>query len=336
MSTADGAWAAGLPTPEVELAVIVGSPRSGTTWVQRLLAGHPDVASPPETHAFHWYLGPVLDRWREFSSHMEVAAEAYERSGEMPDRLIGLQTVLETEDLLAWCRALVGLVQQRAFEEKRGARVLLEKTPSNARRVHDIDLLFPRARFLHVVRDGRDVVASLLRASRSWGARWAPSDPSSAARLWRSHVRDAERAAAFGDRYLAVRYEDVRADPEAELGRILAFLGLAVDEHQLRQLVGASDGEVLAGEARRRFQTMPPEPPGFRSSGGGELPAAAIAEVEKVAGQELLRYGYALTPTGRLGRVRSEVWCALAPRVRQVPQRSRPRGDRRHGTERPR
>jgi LPS sulfotransferase NodH len=330
MPTGDSADAAGTPGTDVDLAVIVGSPRSGTTWVQRLIGSHPEIASPPETHAFHWYLGPALDRWREFSSHMDAAAQVYERSGEMPDRLIGLQTILSTEDFLAWSRSLIGVVQLRAFEQKPQARILLEKTPSNSRRVHDIDLLFPQSRFVHVVRDGRDVAASLLAASGSWGTRWAPRDPSSAARVWRSHVRDAERAAAFGDRYLAVRYEDLRRDPVAELQRVLSFLGVSATEEHVEALTESSGGEVLAGDARRRFGEMPPEPAGFRSSSERRLPDVAIAEIEKVAGDVLRRYGYELTQTGPLTRLRGEVWCAVAPRVRKAPLRRRARKNGEH------
>ena len=50
------------------LVLIVGAQRSGTTWVQRLLASHPAIVSGQESHLFSSYLGPMWQRWHCSSS----------------------------------------------------------------------------------------------------------------------------------------------------------------------------------------------------------------------------------------------------------------------------
>ena len=106
----------------------------------------------------------------------------------------------------------------------------VETTPHTLLHLETMARLYPRARFIHVVRDGRDVVSSLL--GRDWidpstGEKvWCCQDPKTAAEYW-VHVVDAIRhqGARFPDRYLEIRYEDLIAHPEVVMRHVLAFLG---------------------------------------------------------------------------------------------------------------
>jgi len=106
----------------------------------------------------------------------------------------------------------------------------VETTPHTLLHMAMMGSLFPRGRFIHVVRDGRDVVSSLLQ--RDWmdpatGERvWCCKDPEAAANYW-THVVDAIRtqASTVPGRYLEVCYEDLVAHPEAVIRQVLAFLG---------------------------------------------------------------------------------------------------------------
>ena len=64
----------------------------------------------------------------------------------------------------------------------------MEKTPSHALCISEIKRLLPQSRIIHILRDPRDVVTSLLAVSRSWGAAWAPKRATAAAALWADHV----------------------------------------------------------------------------------------------------------------------------------------------------
>jgi hypothetical protein len=94
--------------------------------------------------------------------------------------------------------------------------------------VPEIHALLPRARFIHVLRDARDTVASLLSASRGWGRAWAPRRAAHAARTWVTHVeasRQAKRALP-GAQFYEVRYEALHANGLDMLRQLSEWLGL--------------------------------------------------------------------------------------------------------------
>jgi len=106
----------------------------------------------------------------------------------------------------------------------------VETTPHTLLHLETLARIYPRARFIHVVRDGRDVVASLLQ--RDWidpatGDKvWCCKDPKAAAEYW-VHVVDAirQQGERFPDRYLEIQYADLIAHPEVVMRHVLAFLG---------------------------------------------------------------------------------------------------------------
>jgi hypothetical protein len=106
----------------------------------------------------------------------------------------------------------------------------VETTPHTLLHLETLARIYPRARFIHVVRDGRDVVASLLQ--RDWidpatGDKvWCCKDPKAAAEYW-VHVVDAirQQGERFPDRYLEIQYADIIAHPEVVMRHVLAFLG---------------------------------------------------------------------------------------------------------------
>ena len=106
----------------------------------------------------------------------------------------------------------------------------IETTPHTLLHMDTLARLYPRARFVHVVRDGRDVVGSLLQ--RDWidpgtGEKvWCCQDAQAAAEYW-VHVVEAirQQGERFPDRYLEIRYEDLIEHPEAVMRHVMAFLG---------------------------------------------------------------------------------------------------------------
>jgi hypothetical protein len=103
-----------------------------------------------------------------------------------------------------------------------------DKTPLNTLHLEWIDRVFPEAKYVHMIRDGRDVVSSYVQAGLY-------SNVESAARRWRRSITVARH---FGnrnpDRYLEVRYELFVRSAEKEARRICAFLDLDFHEGMLR------------------------------------------------------------------------------------------------------
>ena len=301
------------PRDTPPLALVMGSPRSGTTWLQRMLAAHPGVVSPQETGLFDLYLGRLYDRWARQQGNMQRALGGLERGEVVRKRVLGLPSILEPEDFDELARSLVAKVVERARAAKPGAEVVLEKTPSNALRVDLVDRLVPEARFVHIIRDPRDVVASILGTRELMDWQWAPKDAGRAAEIWREHVESALRGRALGpDRYLEIRYEHLKDDPNAMVARVAEFLGLDPDQLVTDERSLAQGEFVFAPTVLRRLGGVPPEPEGF--SGHGRVrhsltPAQQLA-VEHVAGSLMTELGY-----GEGGR-----WEAPSPMHRLVHQ----------------
>jgi hypothetical protein len=281
------------------LAFIVGAQRSGTTWVQRLLGAHPLIAAGQESHLFSSYLAPIWQRWFD---------ERVFRAG--GNRTIGLACYLTQDELIAAMRQFATTVFAKLEKAKPDARLILEKTPDHSLHLPLIAMLFPQAAIIHVLRDGRDVVASLCSAHRQgWGRGWATAKVADAARRWVDWVREIRHQSTFFDRVHVVRFEDLLADGPAQLQSVYDFLELplpAADVQSIYQQFSfaacaagtAPESLVLAGEISNQPIT---EPEGFFRQGRSgtwrdDLTAHEQAIVEEIAGKLLRELGY-LSPS---------------------------------------
>jgi len=272
------ALAAGPDISGYKKLFIIGCPRSGTTWVQLLLAQHGAIATAPETQIYAYYVDPMRRQWAE------------ERAGaNQPQGAAGLSRLLSEEEFVDLCRLNGAVVLSKIAARLPHAEVIVEKSPRHALQADFIQRLFPDAYFLHVVRDPRDAVASMAAAARSWGSSWAPRNPIDGARLWRDHVEGARRARTTGANYLEVRYEDLVAEPVEQLEGIHAWLGVASDAAACRAAVAACDFKQLKQGANSKSMPLPGDrsPKDFFRSGaaGGwinELSAGAVRIIEHV------------------------------------------------------
>jgi Sulfotransferase family len=218
------------------LVFVVGSPRSGTTFLAQAIGSLPGFVDLGE-------LAPLKARAGELS--------------ELPTS----EAARRLRRLLAVSRR-VGLV---------GSVRGVEQTPEVAYLVEAVALAYPEARIVHAVRDGRDVVCSFLhkgwlasdRAGRddagvAYGAYprfWveqerrsefaSTSDARRAAWAWRRYVHAARRA---GDRAFEVRYEAMALEPEAVARSLASFIEAPSDA--LVEALGRAHGESV-GRYRR-------------------------------------------------------------------------------------
>lgn len=222
------------------LIFIVGAPRSGTTWLQRLLASHPRIVTGQETHLFA-YVGPLLRSWRRALERERDPSSASGRGG------VGLGCYLTEPEYLASVKLYLDSLLEVVTRNVAGGQFFLEKTPGHALYIEEIRELLPRCRFIHLLRDGRDVVASLLAASTGWGRGWAPRASSKATGIWLKHVRAARRAAAKLPReaFLEVRYETLLDDPVGTLTELARFIGLDWDPDSIREAVEMNRAEKV-------------------------------------------------------------------------------------------
>ncbi|MHC5109434.1 MAG: sulfotransferase family protein [Planctomycetota bacterium] len=239
--------------------MIVGAPRSGTTWLQQLLLSDPRCCGGQESHFFVSF-GRVLVDFDQKSALK---------------RRHGLAAYWKREDFLTEIRDLWLKTVTSCLKDKPDATLLVEKTPDHACWMERIVEVLPDARFIHVIRDSRAVCASLLAAGRApWGQGWAPTRLQDAVDTWTRHVKAAERSGRqlASDRYLRVHYEDVHAHPLRELDHVWTFAGITVDRDELSSIV---EGNELS--QRRKSPD-----PGFYV--GGDLANEPYSEPEGFLG----------------------------------------------------
>ena len=227
-------------TDGASLVFLAGCPRSGTTWLQRLLAAHPRVRTGQESDLFTMYIGPQMRNWMQYK---EPAAD--QRGG------IGLACHLTEDQFMATLKGYLQAILGHMLKDVPPGCLFLEKTPSHALFVKEIHALLPKARFINVIRDPRAVAASLIAASKGWGRDWAPKTGRECARMWMTHVEAFATAAKDLPPALwqEVNYEALLANQEKGFKGILACLGLDYDAGVFAPLLGARSWNPFAKKA---------------------------------------------------------------------------------------
>lgn len=257
-------------------AFLMGCARSGTSILGEALAEHPRIA----------YLFEASAIWNDL----------------VPDRPDHRLTAADASPEVA--RAIY-----RALADAAGAPrdVLLEKNPKHVIRIPFLDALFPHAKFVHIIRDGRDTAASLMFRNRGprWGhleipgwrdllAAYPEKNHIRCAHQWREAVSIARADARSLDpgRYREVRYEDLIADPRGTIARLIEFLELEPDpavEAFLEKIQDETQGSYHARRQVRHYVDDHSRRVGrYREN----LTSEQIAEVEAVCGDLLVELGY--------------------------------------------
>lgn len=210
---------------EKQFVFIIGSPRSGTTWLQEMLGSHPLVCTLSEMKLFDFYIAPWINSWKEhfvLQKHSNI--------------LSGLPVVWTEKDFHDFLIEFLERVYGRLLVNKPGAAIILDKTPAYSLHIEHIEYLIPNAKYIHIIRDGRDVAVSLNAASQGWAKHWAPKDVASAASMWKKFVLAARDARNFNGRYFEIKYEYLLENGLEVLGSIFDFIGLPMGSEELESI----------------------------------------------------------------------------------------------------
>ena len=258
---------------------ICGSARSGTTWTFDLFNGHPQVHAICES----WILSQthgVTSLMTQSYWDTDVRAE-WERRVDMP---------FGTGQLLSYTAMVRELGDLLAGWLMRGADDRRYLAAKEAIDVRAASILFPEARFVHVIRDGRSVARSMERASQTW-------DPSMGVGLsmgmrgeaWRRQVENVRaHASELGSRYLEIRYEDMRSDTTAAIRTLFDFGGIDYDDGLISE-ISRSTRLTSYGEGSRLS--------GFRGGSQGATGSRPFSlreafDFHLAAGELLVELGY--------------------------------------------
>lgn len=262
---------------------IVGVAGSGTTLLRAALEAHPIVAIPPETH----FLADVVEICQTPGTNAERVVELLASEPHWPLFELPVESVAARLPARGRIKPKTALrAFYEAYAQARGRMRWGDETPGYLHSMRLIAQALPESRFVHVVRDPRDVALSQVASGLL-----RPDAMAAAASQWAREVGRAQRLARRADRYLQLRYEDLREDPEASLGRVCEFCDLPWDpavERAHHAAVNAS----LAGQplpTRPGTRTVVAEPPGrWREVMGWDESVAC----EAAAGALLMQLGY--------------------------------------------
>lgn len=302
---------------------IVGTPRCGSTMMQELLASHERVAYV--THAMDSARDPrafYATEWLRKRLNLDVEGERYLRDSiivnagtpaeamrfwaeslrldpfalEWPERTLADYAPEEIDRIYTYIRHVMSCFQDQ------GSDRFLNKSPALLTMIPVIAEIFPDARFIYLVRDGRQVANSLLKLYRRQREqdikvqhplfkdrpfipyprvpglseaiqRWGADDLRTTSHVWNASVDYMESIKADVPHLIEMRFEDVLAAPQESLDRILEFCGL---------------DRPADPDARAVFDA--------RMAGVGKVAHTNRYEgfdiVESIAGDNLKRYGY--------------------------------------------
>lgn len=200
---------------------IGGCPRSGTTLLGACLGAHPDVLCLPES--------PFKTDALRYSSRNPSASK-----NELLDYIkhnskfkwwdVDIDQAMSSQDDSD--KSVVGIlqsvVQQYAEKLKKDhCSYWVDHSPNNIQFAHTLLGVFPDAKFVHLVRDGRAVAASII------GLDWGPNTVYSAARWWLASLSFGLAAESFcPERVMCIKFEDLVLNPQQTLQPLCEFTGI--------------------------------------------------------------------------------------------------------------
>ncbi len=277
---------------------IVGSGRCGSTLLRLMLDSHPQLAIPDETHFV-----PQLARLAARGASVGQLADAlcantrWANWGISRENLLARTDRADAPPLEALLRAFY-----EGYADRFGKRRYGDKTPPYVFEMPLVRQLFPDARFVHLIRDGRDVALSMRE--KAW---WGPRSLAETAAWWTHTITTARAHGSGAPDYLEVRYEDLVQAPEMTLRSICEFIELPWDAAMLRYHERADDrlqeltgfrsetGEYISTERVRDLHTLTREPPNASRIEAWRtgLNPAEVRQFELLAGPLLAALGYA-------------------------------------------
>lgn len=325
----------GVPRQKARVFFVVGVPKSGTTWLMRTLDRHPEILCRGEGRFFDQQMRRDNLKEMQTSEHIKFKIQ--------PSSLY--HSLSDSEDLRLWIERSVWTRDDDAEEHMRnltrvatnyflsqklrksGKKMVGDKTPlSSTKIMREISEIYPSARVIHIIRDGRDTAVSRIhhnwnRAIDRGGTKhFAPEeldkreryrkDPEGfresgesiftdrlireSAKIWETRTRAAHHdgPALLKDNYAEVRYEDLLERPQEEFRRLFSFLEARDDEKTVARCVEATSFEKRAGRARGKEDAGS----GMRKGISGDWKNVFTGNdrdvFKKIAGDLLVELGY--------------------------------------------
>jgi hypothetical protein len=270
--------------------LFVGSGRSGTTMFGLMFDSHPDLAIAHEAH----FISAVAARdpalLHDFNGvrflDLLYGDPNFLRLGLSRTEVAEEPAMQAATDYAAGVRAVLSV-----FARARGKRWYGDKTPGYVLHLDLLGRLFPEAKFIHIIRDGRDVALGYVERPE-WGPRSVPE----AALYWRSRVKRGQAAGSrLGpERYREVRYEAFIGDPATTAAELCEFIGIPFAPEMLNYYERGTSFAANSKDPQAFTALSLPPTRGLRDW-RKNMKAADVRTFEYIAGDLLGKLGYELS-----------------------------------------
>jgi hypothetical protein len=211
-------------------AFIIGTGRCGTTMLAQMLNSHSTICVPHELQILFEYSnnGPRLyeifkEKKNEYFGPKDFVELIEARCPKKFHVYFDYKNFFEKQQYpICSFKKLVNSLYSEIAESKH-KKIFIEQTPWYGQRIDILNELFPNAKYIHMIRDGRDVAISYARTS------WWHDDIGQNLERWHTEVRqiiDSSNRILNPNQMLQVRYEDIVEQPSVELRRICEHLGV--------------------------------------------------------------------------------------------------------------
>jgi hypothetical protein len=261
-----------------------------------MVDAHPQIAIMSESR----WIGEWFEERRGLTPDDTITSELLSQLLENP-RFVRLQigrdrllTLMPDRSPVSYSSFVSGIFD--LYGERKRKPLVGNKTPAYVRKLDLLHTLWPKVRFVHLIRDGRDVCLSVANWPKACQAdkpgsftTWREGPVSTIALWWELNVRRGRQAGRSFEPslYYEIRYESLVSHPREECASLCAFLGLRYDDAMLRFHEGKtrSDPGLSAKRARR------PVTKGLRDW-RSQMPAQDVERFEAAAGELLGELGY--------------------------------------------
>ena len=251
----------------MRLFFIVGAQKSGTTLLQRNLNSVHGVHCLGERHFIDRMVLPIAKTLRQYNNMMRLVEErVYEGDGFYP-------AIPQAEFRGVMRQWILMRIVSSTKAEPRSITALGDKTPAHSFHINILKTLFPDARFIHMLRDGRDVTVSAFHHKERVLRKLQQNDPDAdlnkeapaLLHKWADFTRAVLKAEEDGEPIHTVRYEAMLANPAAALLGCLqhivpnqpwneAMVQKAVEANSFRRKSGRDPGQSSSSSFLRKGQ----------------------------------------------------------------------------------
>ena len=212
---------------------IIGSGRSGNTLLRSILSGNSDISIPPESYRIPFAIKKFhIFNNRDWEDIVPQVLKEFEDCKEFYTWEIDITDVQKRLENIADSKKTLSNIFDELFctyteKHSPGSKIWGDKTPMNTLYLDWVGTVFPRSKFIHIIRDGRDVASSYLKMDRY-------DTILEAANRW---INSIELAQSFGSKikenYMEIRYEELVTKPEDVIKYTCDFLDIDYDSKML-------------------------------------------------------------------------------------------------------